>query len=183
MIGIYSLCTVWGEPLAQTAQSFMPALICGAERNLKKARELLRSLMLIGATVGLILGCLAISVPWFFPQVFTRDPAIVTKMRSVSVPFLVSLMITPPTLSLEGTLLAGRDMKFLGFSMATCFFGGSLLLLTSDRLGLGLLGSWWTLAAFQWARFFQSYSRLHSSRSILADPISPHEQDSLLKTA
>ena len=29
----------------------------------------------------------------------------ILQMRSVSVPFLVSLMITPPTLSLEGTLL------------------------------------------------------------------------------
>ena len=36
MIGVYSLCTVWGEPLAQTAQSFMPELICGADRNLQK---------------------------------------------------------------------------------------------------------------------------------------------------
>lgn len=41
MIGIYCLCTVWGEPLAQTAQSFMPALIAGAERNLKKVYQFL----------------------------------------------------------------------------------------------------------------------------------------------
>ncbi|KAG0619294.1 hypothetical protein M758_4G129500 [Ceratodon purpureus] len=183
MIGVYSLCTVWGEPLAQTAQSFMPALICGVDRNLQKARDLLKSLMTIGLVVGFTLGCCAISVPWFFPQIFTKDPAIIAQMRSVSVPFLFSLAITPPTLSLEGTLLAGRDMKFLGFSMATCFIGGSIMLLTMHRLGLGLLGSWWTLAAFQWTRFFQAYSRLHSSRSVLNDPILSHGEGSLLKTA
>jgi hypothetical protein len=36
MIGVYSLCTVTGEPLAQTAQSFMPALIHGSNRNFKQ---------------------------------------------------------------------------------------------------------------------------------------------------
>ena len=36
MINILCMCTVWGEPLSQTAQSFMPELICGANRNLIK---------------------------------------------------------------------------------------------------------------------------------------------------
>jgi Na+-driven multidrug efflux pump len=82
MIGVYSLCTVTGEPLAQTAQSFMPALIQGSNRNFKQARSLLRSLMLIGAVVGLTLGCMAISVPWFFPQLFTKDPAIIHQVET-----------------------------------------------------------------------------------------------------
>ena len=36
MINILCMCTVWGEPLSQTAQSFMPELIYGANRNLNK---------------------------------------------------------------------------------------------------------------------------------------------------
>lgn len=36
MINILCMCTVWGEPLSQTAQSFMPELIYGANRNLTK---------------------------------------------------------------------------------------------------------------------------------------------------
>lgn len=34
MVGIYGLCCVWGEPLAQTAQSFMPPLLYGSQKNL-----------------------------------------------------------------------------------------------------------------------------------------------------
>ncbi|KAK6240862.1 hypothetical protein SCA6_006251 [Theobroma cacao] len=34
------MCTVWGEPLSQTAQSFMPELICGVNRNLSKVHYL-----------------------------------------------------------------------------------------------------------------------------------------------
>lgn len=36
MIGVFCMCTVWGEPLSQTAQSFMPELIYGRNRNLTK---------------------------------------------------------------------------------------------------------------------------------------------------
>jgi hypothetical protein len=46
-----------------------------------QARDLLKSLMTIGLVVGFLLGCCAISVPWFFPQVFTKDLAIVAQVR------------------------------------------------------------------------------------------------------
>jgi len=36
MVQTYTMCTVWGEPLSQTAQSFMPELIYGANRSLSK---------------------------------------------------------------------------------------------------------------------------------------------------
>jgi hypothetical protein len=39
MVGICYLCSVWGEPLAQTAQSFMPAFIHGSDRNLKQVNS------------------------------------------------------------------------------------------------------------------------------------------------
>jgi len=36
MLQIYTMSTVWGEPLSQTAQSFMPELLFGINRNLPK---------------------------------------------------------------------------------------------------------------------------------------------------
>lgn len=36
MIQVYCMCTVWGEPLSQTAQSFMPELLYGTNRSLAK---------------------------------------------------------------------------------------------------------------------------------------------------
>ncbi|KAM1242692.1 hypothetical protein ACFX2G_035022 [Malus domestica] len=36
MIQTFFICTVWGEPLSQTAQSFMPELIYGVKRSLPK---------------------------------------------------------------------------------------------------------------------------------------------------
>lgn len=41
MLQTYTMCTVWGEPLSQTAQSFMPELLFGVNRNLPKVSPLL----------------------------------------------------------------------------------------------------------------------------------------------
>jgi hypothetical protein len=70
-----------------------------------QARSLLGLLMLMGVIVGFSVGCMAISVPWFFPQIFTKDLAIISQMQSVTLPLFCSLVITPPTHALEGTLL------------------------------------------------------------------------------
>lgn len=37
---VYGVFTVFGEPISQTAQSFMPELLYGVNRNLKKVMTL-----------------------------------------------------------------------------------------------------------------------------------------------
>ncbi|CAJ1933612.1 unnamed protein product [Sphenostylis stenocarpa] len=166
MVQTYSMCTVWGEPLSQTAQSFMPELIYGANRSLSKARLLLRSLVIIGVILGLLLGIVGTSVPWLFPYIFTPDRMIIHEMHKVLIPYFIALAVTPPTISLEGTLLAGRDLRFISLSMTGCFCVGSLVLWAfSTRFGL--LGCWFSLAIFQWARFSMALQRLLSPKGIL----------------
>ncbi|XP_020517237.1 protein DETOXIFICATION 46, chloroplastic isoform X1 [Amborella trichopoda] len=128
MVGVYCMCTVWGEPLSQTAQSFMPELICGVHRNLAQARTLLKSLIIIGSLSGLILGSIGTLFPWLCPYIFTNDHDVIREMHKVLLPYFVALMVTPPTHSLEGTLMAGRDLRFLSLSMTGCFFGCGILL-------------------------------------------------------
>ncbi|KAH6780099.1 MATE efflux family protein [Perilla frutescens var. hirtella] len=130
MIQVYCVFTVFGEPLSQTAQSFMPEMIYGANRNLAKARTLLKSLLLIGLLSGLILGSIGISIPWLFPRIFSPDPEVIQEMHKVLIPYFMALCITPATHSLEGTLMAGRDLKFISMSMSGIFALGSLILLS-----------------------------------------------------
>ncbi|GMH23593.1 hypothetical protein Nepgr_025436 [Nepenthes gracilis] len=167
MIQMYSMCVVWGEPLSQTAQSFMPEMLYGANRSLVKAQTLLKSLLIIGTFLGLVLGTVGTCIPWLFPQIFTRDPAVIGEMHRVVIPFLIALSVTPCTHSCEGTLLAGRDLKFISLTMSSCFALGSLLLLLVSSRGLGLPGCWCALVGFQWARFFLSLRRLLSPAGIL----------------
>ncbi|KAF8406497.1 hypothetical protein HHK36_008586 [Tetracentron sinense] len=153
MIQAYCMCAVWGEPLSQTAQSFMPELIYGVNRNLARvsnihsllipqpyiymlARMLLRSLVIIGALCGVMLGIIGTSVPWLFPYIFTPDHEVIGEMHKVLLPYFISLLVIPSTLSLEGTLLAGRDLRFLSLSMSGCLSLGALLLLARFFLAL-----------------------------------------------
>ncbi|KAI8016383.1 hypothetical protein LOK49_LG05G01995 [Camellia lanceoleosa] len=167
LIQLYSMCVVWGEPLSQTAQSFMPELMYGANRSLAKARMLLKSLVIIGAFLGLILGTIGTSIPLLFPGIFTSDPKVIQQMHKVLIPFFVALCVTPCTHSFEGTLLAGRDLKFISLTMTGCFGLGSLLLLLVSSRGYGLPGCWCALVGFQWARFILALRRLISPDGVL----------------
>ncbi|CAK8576612.1 unnamed protein product [Lathyrus sativus] len=182
MLQTFCMCTVWGEPLSQTAQSFMPELLYGANRNLSKARMLLRSLAIIGATLGLLLGVVGTSVPFLFPYIFTHDQMVIREMHKVLIPYFIALAVTPPTHSLEGTLLAGRDLRFISLSMSGCLCGGALvLLILCSRYGLQ--GCWVSLALFQWARFSMALLRLLSPKGILYSEDIDHNRIQKHRTA
>ncbi|GMI74491.1 EDS5 HOMOLOGUE [Hibiscus trionum] len=167
MLQIFAMCGVWGEPLSQTAQSFMPELIYGVNRSLPKARMLLKSLVTTGAALGLVLGIIGTSVPWFFPNIFTPDIKVIHEMHKVLLPCFLALAITPSTVSLEGTLLAGRDLRFISLSMSGCVAFGAVILPLLSARGFGLAGCWFALVGFQWARFFLALQRLLSPNGIL----------------
>ncbi|KAL8151387.1 hypothetical protein V2J09_021195 [Rumex salicifolius] len=167
MLQTFSLFAVWGEPLSQTAQSFMPELIYGANRNLAKARMLLKSLLVIGGSFGLVLGVAGTLFPWFFPNIFTPDLQVIGQMHKVLIPYFMSLSVTALTHSCEGSLLAGRDLTFICLSMTGCLIFGSLLMLGLSSQGFGLTGCWFGLVGFQWARFSMALRRLLSPGGFL----------------
>ncbi|KAB5561371.1 hypothetical protein DKX38_006328 [Salix brachista] len=143
MIQMYGMCMACGEPLSQTAQSFMPEFLYGTERSSEKARMLLKSLVIIGAILGVLLASVGPFIAWRFPYIFTSDLKVIQEMHKVLILFFTALFVTPCTHSLEGTLL-----------------------LVSSR-GYGLPGCWCALGAFQWARFFLALQRLLSPEGIL----------------
>ncbi|KAF8118367.1 hypothetical protein N665_0005s0133 [Sinapis alba] len=167
LLQTYTMCTVWGEPLSQTAQSFMPELLFGINRNLPKARMLLKSLVIIGATLGIVVGTIGTAIPWLFPGIFTHDKAVTFQMHTVIIPYFLALSITPSTHSLEGTLLAGRDLRYISLSMTGCFAVGGLVVMLLTNGGFGLRGCWYALVGFQWARFFLALVRLLSRDGVL----------------
>ncbi|KAG5404911.1 hypothetical protein IGI04_011030, partial [Brassica rapa subsp. trilocularis] len=167
MLQTYNICTILGEPLSQTAQSFMPELLFGINRNLPKARMLLKSLVIIGATLGIVVGTIGTAIPWMFPTIFTQDKVVTFEMHKVIIPYFLALSITPSTLSLEGTLLAGRDLRYISLSTAGCLAVAGLLLMLLSNGGFGLRGCWFALVGFQWARFSLALVRLLSREGVL----------------
>ncbi|XP_059296881.1 protein DETOXIFICATION 46, chloroplastic-like isoform X2 [Lycium ferocissimum] len=181
MVQLFMICAVWGEPLSQTAQSFMPELLYGVNRNLSKARMLLKSLVIVGASFGMVLASLAASIPWLFPKIFSPDPQVIREMHKVLLPYFLALCVTPSILSLEGTLLAGRDLKYISLSMSSIFVLASLLLMLLSSKGLGLSVCWLALVIFQWSRFFMALRRLTLSDGILYSEESTHYELQKLK--
>ncbi|CAL5212516.1 unnamed protein product [Lathyrus oleraceus] len=181
MLQIYMLCAICGEPLSQTAQSFMPELMYGVNRSLAKARSLLSSLVTIGAVFGLLLGIVGTFVPWLFPYIFTPDQMVIKEMHKILIPYFLALVVTPATVGLEGTLLAGRDLRFISLSMSGCFCLNGLVLLILCRYGL--LGCWFALAGFQWTRFSMALLRLLSPKGILYSEDTSQYELQKLKTA
>ncbi|OIT07089.1 PREDICTED: protein DETOXIFICATION 46, chloroplastic-like [Nicotiana attenuata] len=183
MLQLFCICAVWGEPLSQTAQSFMPELLYGVNRNLSKARMLLKSLLIIGASNGLLLGSVGVSVTWFFPKIFSPDPLVIQEMHKVLLPLFLTLWVSPCVHSLEGTLLAGRDLKFISISMTTVFGLASLLVMLLSSKGFGLPGCWFALVAFQWSRFLIALRRLTLADGLLYSENSDRYELRKLKAA
>ncbi|KAG8368185.1 hypothetical protein BUALT_Bualt15G0018800 [Buddleja alternifolia] len=119
-------------------------------------KALLKTLVIIGTVSGLILGSVGTSLPWLFPKIFSSDP----EMHKVLIPFFVALFAAPPINCLEGTLMAGRDFKFLSISMSGIACLGTLLLLILSRNGYGLIGCWFGLVVFQLSLFTTLLRRL-----------------------
>nr|GMD09837.1 protein DETOXIFICATION 46, chloroplastic-like [Ipomoea batatas] len=132
-----------------------------------QAQMLLKSLLIIAAINGFLLACIGTSIPWLFPKIFSPDPAVIREMQSVLIPYFLALCVSPSVHSLEGTLLAGRDLKFISASMSGLFGLVSLLLLLLSRKGFGLAGCWFTLVAFQWSRYAVALRRLTSPNGML----------------
>lgn len=51
--------------------------------DMEQARTLLKSLVIIGAILGSVLGIVGTCVPWFFPNIFTPDQNIILEVGSV----------------------------------------------------------------------------------------------------
>ncbi|XP_049352046.1 protein DETOXIFICATION 46, chloroplastic-like [Solanum verrucosum] len=180
---LYCIFTVCIEPLSQTAQSFMPELLHGVNRNLLKARMLLKSLLIIGALNGLIMGTAGVLMSLFFSKIFSTDPLVIQEMHNVLLPLFLALLVAPSVLCLEGTLLAGRDLKFLSISMTSIFGLASLLVLLFSSKGFGLSGCWFALVAFQWTRFLVALRRLTMVDGMLYLEGSVHDEFQKLKVS
>ncbi|KAF3681765.1 MATE efflux family protein 4, chloroplastic [Capsicum annuum] len=183
LLQLFCIFAIWGEPLSQTAQSFMPELLYGVNRNLSKARMLLKSLLIIAVSNGLLLGFGGVSISWFFPKIFSPDPLVIHEMHKVLLPLFLTLWVSPCVHSLEGTLLAGRDLKFISISMASIFGLASLLVMLFSSRGFGLSGCWFALVAFQWMRFLVALRRLTLADGILYLENPVHDELQKLKAA
>jgi hypothetical protein len=66
---------------------------------------LLKSLVIIGAILGLLLGIVGTSVPWLFPKIFTHDQNVIQEVSSCFLSSSVMMSNINPFISFRTFLL------------------------------------------------------------------------------
>ncbi|EED95902.1 hypothetical protein THAPSDRAFT_31622, partial [Thalassiosira pseudonana CCMP1335] len=102
-----------GDGISHAAQTFLPGLFYRKSLDDQNARTLLKRLLSIATVAGTV-NCIAGRyIANNAGRVFTTDTSLVSLMSHVS-PFMgLGLLIHPITMALEGSIIAGRDLKFL----------------------------------------------------------------------
>eukprot|EP01082_Thalassiosira_pseudonana_P001579 g1068.t1 g1068 contig10:1314007-1315833(+) len=161
-----------GDGISHAAQTFLPglfyrkSLVEGESSELSRrnnaeddqnARTLLKRLLSIATVAGTV-NCIAGRyIANNAGRVFTTDTSLVSLMSHVS-PFMgLGLLIHPITMALEGSIIAGRDLKFL---VSTYVLSITVLLAQLKFVCKEFVGVWHTLLLFQSIRIVQFGARV-----------------------
>ena len=153
-----------GDGLSHSAQTFMPGLLYqkslvdeeGARSsNASKgqnARTLLKRLLLLSTGAGVFNSVVSRYIANNAGAAFTTDASLVHLMSHVS-PFMgLALLIHPITMALEGSIIAGRNLRHL---LGTYILSVSMLLWQLDFVCKEFVGVWHALLLFQLFRIIQ----------------------------
>ena len=115
MLRIFFFFTCFGDALSQTVQNFLPSLLTPSaseeqfhpgqsEENIPKAvTQFLRKIFTIGLAMGLALAAVSLLAPVHLPSLFSSDPLVWLKMKSIG-PFLSA------SLSMHVRILSFHDV-------------------------------------------------------------------------
>ena len=164
LMRVFFFFATMGDGLSHSAQTFMPGLLyqkrlaeeegaAVAEVNdCKNARTLLKRLLVLAASVGASNCILSSVIARNFGVAFTTDSSLVSLMSDVS-PFMgLALLIHPITMTLEGSIIAGRNLTYLVGSYVASFF---ILLAQLNLVCTKFIGVWHALLLFQMIRIIQ----------------------------
>ena len=141
------------EVLSQTAQSFLPQYYVVKSKIFgDEAQNLAGRLLRLGCSVGMIIACLAASIPRFFPFILTNDALVQNAVRPLALPLFLGSLLTAPVAVSEGVLLARRELKFLAgvYLLSTIVFPFGLFAL--KKTGGPVANVWYGFVFFQFFR-------------------------------
>ncbi|KAL3797541.1 hypothetical protein HJC23_009905 [Cyclotella cryptica] len=165
-----------GDGLSHAAQTFMPGLLyqkslvekegaaVAQANDGKKARTLLKRLLVLSASVGASNSVLSRFIASNFGVAVTTDSSLVSLMSEVS-PFMgLALLIHPITMTLEGSIIAGRNLTYLVGTYMASFL---ILLAQLNLVCTQFIGVWHALLLFQMIRILQFGSLVWKQTSSL----------------
>ncbi|KAJ8601567.1 hypothetical protein CTAYLR_005214 [Chrysophaeum taylorii] len=183
-VGLYFVFAPVGDALSQTVQTFCPRALEQQQvrgRNEESshndddrrrrrrpppvvvgpaARDVISGALRASVVLGAVDAVLAYVLPVFAPFVFTRDAAVVAALRENAPLLSLSLLLHAATSSLEGTMLACRDAKFLStlYTLDAAVVAAAFIALAAASAPLNAI--WSCFFAYQVVRLTQFAARV-----------------------
>jgi len=184
LMRIFFFYCTFGDGLSHAAQTFLPGLlyrkslqqdkvteveyasktatsqpsgessITGDDKN---ARTFLKRLLLLSFVVGCVNSNTARFIANHAGRAFTNDASLVSLMSHVSPLMGLALLIHPVTMTLEGSIIAGRDLQFL---VGTYVASIAVLMVKLKFFCFDFAAVWKALVLFQLVRIFQFGGRV-----------------------
>jgi len=159
LVGVAWLCFTFGDVGSSLAQAFLPAFATASSRpgatarfDLAAAWPTLRQLLRCTWTISATVVAIASALLTVGATAITPDSAVVRQMRAILPYVAATLAVHGTAVTLEGLLLARKELRKLTCTYA--FVAGSVaaLLALVRNTGAGLAGVWGVYIWFQVAR-------------------------------
>ena len=127
-------------------------MITPSRKHKLRAKKLLKKIMVLASAMAISNSILAKSILQHGGRFFTNDPTILSLLSSPGSVFymMAAVFLHPLIMTLEGSILATRDLGFL----VTAYGGTMAILLSLLRFGTSsFTGVWGALFMFQFIRF------------------------------
>jgi len=143
--------TYFPEPLSLTAQS----LIARDIRHSSRVQRMAKLLLLMGTSVGVVLGAILVGVMTFLPRLFTQDALVVEAIRSVRLPAFISISVVSCLMVFDGVSIGSGDFSHLPRTSLVSTVCTWAMLNAASKMGFGLVVVWWAMVLFFVMRFLQ----------------------------
>lgn len=118
LVRVFILIVLFGEPLGQYAQTYMPRAF--VRQDVRSALATTWNLVLTATVLGLSLGIGFMLVPRFAAHLFTSDSHVIMAMQPVGPALFAAGVFTPLTNVTDGCMIAQRRVWYLVASTACC---------------------------------------------------------------
>ena len=165
----------FADSLGQTAQALLPPIFSKdpTEENQRGLQRALRNFLIVSLWCGVWLACAIGLMPVLTKTLMTTDPEVQSHVNSVVPIFVIILLFQGLFYTVEGILLAQKDLSFVGRLYGVYFVIFPAAILQLQRLGtsLQLWHVWVTFAAYQLLRIIVWVFRVYFLYRRRADAI------------
>lgn len=144
------------------------SLLARDSRDKARVTDLARSILNLGATLGIVIAGACFAILTFAPFLFSSNVAVAAAIRPVALPAALGLIACSFVMMLDGICIGTNDFGHLPVSNLMGLAGVAAYLAWVNAQGLGLVAIWWSMVVM-----FATRALGHSAHFLRAGRTSP----------